>query len=188
MGLLADGEFGIGALERDPALLRPEQAADQAQQRGFAGRVGAGHEHRLARPKREAQGPEDGPAAPDAGEIGGRESHQLCPGASGRDRAAKPPPAPAPPASPRARGRRAKSPVSVAMWLTSVDFLERRKKRPYKPIVPRSLSPRAELATDDEEALPVSPYRPAAALPVGWEPITMTSLDRFRCCKPLNGD
>src|SRR5262249_55040496 len=71
------------------------------------------------------------------------------------------------------------------MWLTSVDFLERRKKRPYKPIVPRSLSTRAELATDDEEALPVSPYRSAAALPVGWEPITMTSLDSFRCCKPL---
>src|SRR5262249_53370199 len=71
------------------------------------------------------------------------------------------------------------------MWLTSVDFLERRKKRPYKPIVPRSLSTRAELATDDEEALPVSPYRSAAALPVGWEPITMTSLDSFKCCKPL---
>ena len=73
----------------------------------------------------------------------------------------------------------------LPILFTSVDYLEQRKKRPYKPIVPRSLSTRAELATDDEEALPVSPYRPAAALPVGWEPITMTSLDSFRCCKPL---
>jgi hypothetical protein len=51
--------------------------------------------------------------------------------------------------------------------MTIVDFLEPRKKRPYKPIVPRSLLTRAELATDDEEALPVIPYRRAAALP-GW--------------------
>src|SRR5439155_16694476 len=28
-------------------------------------------------------------------------------------------------------------------------------------------------------------YRRAASLPVGWDPTTMTSLDSFRCCKPL---
>jgi hypothetical protein len=39
--------------------------------------------------------------------------------------------------------------------LTSVDFLEQRKKRPYKPSRRARYQPRAVLATDDEEALAV---------------------------------
>src|SRR5205823_4491310 len=35
------------------------------------------------------------------------------------------------------------------------------------------------------QALPVASYRRAASLPVGWDPTAMTSLDSFRCCKPL---
>jgi len=41
----------------------------------------------------------------------------------------------------------------MAMMLTIVDFLECRKKRPYKPVVPRSLpQPRADVATGDQRA------------------------------------
>jgi aconitate hydratase len=36
-----------------------------------------------------------------------------------------------------------------------------------------------------EDALPVTIYRRAATLPVGWEPKDMSSLDSFRCCKTL---
>jgi hypothetical protein len=44
------------------------------------------------------------------------------------------------------------------MLLAIVDFLEPRKKRPYKPVVPRStIATRAELATDDEEAASGNP-------------------------------
>jgi hypothetical protein len=71
------------------------------------------------------------------------------------------------PAAAAVRKSRERTDDFVPMWLTIVDFLERRKKRPYKPIVPRSLSTRAELATDDEEALPVIPYRRTAG-PPGW--------------------
>ena len=78
--------------------------------------------------------------------------------------AGRPAPAAIPARSPRPE-MSGKTPDFMAMLLASVDFLEQRKKRPYKPFVPRSLSTRAELATDSEGALPVYTYRRAAALP-----------------------
>src|SRR6202040_3136734 len=67
----------------------------------------------------------------------------------------------------------------------SVDFLERRKKRPYKPSSRAHYQPAQDSRPVTGEALPVVSYLRAAPLPVGWEPTTMTSLDSFRCCKPL---
>jgi hypothetical protein len=72
------------------------------------------------------------------------------------------------------------------MLLTIVDYLEPHKKRPYKPVIPRStVATRAELATDAKEAASGNPIPYGRPLPVGWEPSNMTSLDSFRCCKPL---
>jgi aconitate hydratase len=59
------------------------------------------------------------------------------------------------------------------------------KKDPISHRAAPDYQPRAELATDDEDAPPVLFYRHPAGLPVGWEPIAMTSLDSFRCCKAL---
>jgi aconitate hydratase len=59
------------------------------------------------------------------------------------------------------------------------------KKDPISHRAAPDYQPRAELATDDEDAPPVLLYRHPAGLPVGWEPIAMTSLDSFRCCKAL---
>src|SRR5262249_61616197 len=73
------------------------------------------------------------PAASKAGEIGPHQPHHGA--APGR-------PSPAGTLT-------GKNPDSMRMSLASVDFLEWRKKRPYKPIVPRPLSTRAGLATDD---------------------------------------
>jgi hypothetical protein len=52
------------------------------------------------------------------------------------------------------------------MSLTLVDFLERRKKSPYKPIDPRSLSNSAEVVIDGEVFGNFLPLRPAT--PAGW--------------------
>src|SRR5256884_8600829 len=73
----------------------------------------------------------------------------------------------------------------MPMSLASVDFLERRKKRPYKPSSRAHYQPAQDSRPVTGGAFPVVSYRRAAPLPVGWEPTTMTSLDSFRCCKPL---
>src|SRR5438105_10527957 len=73
----------------------------------------------------------------------------------------------------------------MPMSLASVDFLERRKKRPYKPSSRAHYQPAQDSRPVTGGAFPVVSYRRAAPLPVGWDPITMTSLDSFRCCKPL---
>src|SRR5262249_24804276 len=78
-----------------------------------------------------------------------------------------------------------KIPDSMPMSLASVDFLERRKKKPYKPSSRAHYQPAQDSRPVTGEAFPVVPYRRAAPLPVGLEPTTMTSLDSFRCCKPL---
>ena len=73
------------------------------------------------------------------------------------------------------------------MLLTSVDYLEPRKKRPYKPFrsahlrsSPRGWS-RPAIRGVSGNKLP----QPQIEGPVGWETVVMTSLDSFRCCKPL---
>src|SRR6201982_4176730 len=73
----------------------------------------------------------------------------------------------------------------MPMSLASVDFLERRKKRPYKPSSRAHYHPAQDSRPVTGEALPVVSYLRAAPLPGGWEPSTMTSLDSFKCCKTL---
>src|SRR5215469_2734871 len=182
--LLADGELQITAVELEPSLLRPHQARDQAKQRGFAHAIGAGHQQGLARANGKAQAAEDLAAPPDAGKVGPDEPHHLpTPGALGCRRN---------PAAGRAAlaagwvpTGSGKIPDSMPMSLASVDFLERRKKRPYKPSSRAHYQPAQDSRPVTGEAFPVASYRRAAPLPVGWEPTTMTSLDSFRCCKPL---
>src|SRR5262249_15293670 len=55
VGLLADGELPIPALELEPPLLRPHQARDQAKQGGLAHAIGAGDQQRFAPADRKAQ-------------------------------------------------------------------------------------------------------------------------------------
>src|SRR4029079_8403837 len=84
-------------------------------------------------------------------------------------------------------GRRArKSGHFLPILWSSVDDLEWRKKRPYKPQQsalmlqnPRGRRDRRQWATPGN-VLP----RPSA-FPVGWDTTDMTSLDSFRCCKTL---
>jgi hypothetical protein len=71
------------------------------------------------------------------------------------------------------------------MSLARVDFLEWRKKRPYKASSRAHYQPALDSRPVTRGAFPVVFYRRTAPLPVGWDPITMTSLDSFRCCKPL---
>src|SRR6059058_4178367 len=78
-----------------------------------------------------------------------------------------------------------KNPDSMPMSLARVDFLEWRKKRPYKPSSRAAYQPARDSRPVTRQALPVASYRRAASLPVGWDPTAMTSLDSFRCCKPL---
>jgi aconitate hydratase A / 2-methylisocitrate dehydratase len=69
--------------------------------------------------------------------------------------------------------------------LTSIDCLERRKERPYKPGLSAFIFDR----TRTSRPATVGRYRwYTTALvrpPVGWETTDMTSLDSFRCCKTL---
>ena len=69
--------------------------------------------------------------------------------------------------------------------LTSIDCLEQRKKRPYKPGLSAFIFDR----TRTSRPATVGRYRwYTTALvrpPVGWETTDMTSLDSFRCCKTL---
>src|SRR5436189_2359498 len=78
-----------------------------------------------------------------------------------------------------------KNPDSMPMSLARVDFLEWRKKRPYKPSSRAAYQPARDSRPVTRQALPVASYRRAASLLVGWDPTAMTSLDSFRCCKPL---
>src|SRR5215469_14535208 len=68
-------------------------------------------------------------------------------------------------------------------WQASI-FWNGAKKDPISHRPVPTINPR-RTRTGDRGALPVGSYRRAAPLPVGWEPTTMTSLDSFRCCKPL---
>src|ERR1700720_4554402 len=189
VGLLADGQLQITAAEFKPALLRSHQARHQAKQGGFAHAIGAGHQQCIARANGKAQAAEDLAAPPDAGEVGPDEPHHRPPPGArprrGHNFRRDPTAGRAPSAACRVRTGGGKIPDSMPMSLASVDFLERRKKRPYKPSSRAHYQPAQDSRPVTEEALPVVSYRRAAPLPVGWEPTTMTSLDSFRCCKPL---
>src|SRR5262249_6572461 len=69
-------------------------------------------------------------------------------------------------------------------WQASI-FWNGAKKDPISHRPAPTINPRRTRDRVTGEAFPVAPYRRAAPLPVGWEPTTMTSLDSFRCCKPL---
>jgi len=75
----------------------------------------------------------------------------------------------------------------LSILLTSVDYLEQRKKRPISPIDPRTRSVnRAESATGGEGRFRYLNYRyraPALSGRVGNSRHDV--LDSFRCCKPL---
>ena len=75
VGVLADGQLGVAALEHELSRVRPDQARDQAKQRGLARAVGAGDEQGLAGIECKAQASEDLAAAADAGEVGAGEAH-----------------------------------------------------------------------------------------------------------------
>src|SRR5262249_5121670 len=85
VGLLADRELPITALELEPPLLRPHQARDQAKQGGLAHAIGAGDQQRFAPADRKAQTAEDLTAPPDASEVGPDEP-QHPPAAPARGR------------------------------------------------------------------------------------------------------
>src|SRR5439155_941069 len=63
-----------------------------------------------------------------------------------------------------------KNPDSMPMSLARVDFLEWRKKRPYKPSSRAAYQPARDSRPVTRQALPVASYRRAASLPVGWDP------------------
>src|SRR5262249_29158302 len=65
VGLLADGELPITALELEPPLLRPHQARDQAKQGGLAHAIGAGDQQRFAPARQQAQRGRARPPPPD---------------------------------------------------------------------------------------------------------------------------
>src|SRR5215831_11749607 len=69
-------------------------------------------------------------------------------------------------------------------WQVSI-FWNGAKKDPISHRPAPTINPRWTRDRGPGEALPVVSYRRTAPLPVGWEPTTMTSLDSFRCCKPL---
>src|SRR5262249_19253837 len=133
-----------------------------------------GHQQGLARAHRKAQAVEDLTAAPDAGDIGGDEPHQPTARArrdpmwARQQRIRTLPFAPragvsiAFPIGPEQRG----NPHFMVISPIFIDYLNPRKKRPYKPIRPRSLptraAPRRSTRPIDTEALPVIPYRRAA--------------------------
>src|SRR5262249_28675168 len=73
----------------------------------------------------------------------------------------------------------------MPMSLASVDFLERRKKRPYKPSSRAHYQPAQDSRPATGEAFPVVQYSRASPLPFACAPSPLTSLDSFRCCKPL---
>src|SRR5262249_6580372 len=137
VGLLADGELPITALELEPPLLRPHQARDQAKQGGLAHAIGAGDQQRFAPADRKAQTAEDLTAPPDASEVGPDEPHHLPPPRprrrGGKSRRCKLTAVRPPLATSLVRTGSEKIPDSMPMLLASVDFLEWRKKRPYKP-------------------------------------------------------
>src|SRR5262249_43943257 len=170
VGLLADGELPTTPLEREPPLLWPHQARDQAKRGGFAAAVGAGHQQRFARADRKAQSAEALPAPPNAGKVGPDEPHHLAtPGARGRcapDPRCNPTAIRAPLAPSLVRTGSGKIPDSMPMSLASVDFLEWRKKRPYKPSSRADYQPALGSRPGTGEALPVVSYRRAA--PAGW--------------------
>ena len=75
VGLFADGQLRIAALEFKPPRIRPDQARDQPKQRGLAHAIGAGDQQGLAGAERKAQAFEDLATAADAGKIGAGEAH-----------------------------------------------------------------------------------------------------------------
>jgi len=79
VGLLADRQLQITAVEFEPSLLRSHQARHQAKQGGLAHPIGAGHQQCLARANGKAQAAEDLAAPSDAGEVGPDEPHHLPP-------------------------------------------------------------------------------------------------------------
>ena len=78
MRLLADGEFVVAALDREPAAGDAEEPANQPQQRRFACPVAAGDGQGFAGCDAEAHAGEHLAAAAPAGKIGTDQSHRRC--------------------------------------------------------------------------------------------------------------
>src|SRR5262249_1115705 len=132
-----DGNLPITPRELGPPLVCPPRARDRARRGGFADAVGAGPQQRFPRADRKAQSAEDLPAPPDAGKVGPDEPHHLAtPDARGRcapDPRCNPTAIRAPLTPSLVRTGSGKIPDSMPMSLASADFLEWRKKSPYKP-------------------------------------------------------
>src|SRR5215467_10065874 len=74
----------------------------------------------------------------------------------------------------------------VSMLLTSVDYLEQRKKRPYKPgLSAFTYKNRARMSRPATVGRARWYITAIVRPPVVWETTDMTSLDSFRCCKTL---
>jgi len=127
VGVFADGQLRIAALEFKPSRIHPDQARDQAKERGLAHAIGAGDEQGFAGVERKAQAFEDQATAPDAGKIGAGEAHhRLARRSNGpnptsrRKRDVRLAPSALPPIG---KGRE-RNRGFLPMLLASVDFLE----------------------------------------------------------------
>src|SRR5262249_14947393 len=134
VGLLCHGQLRVAAAQDQGSPARPQQPGHEAQQGRFSRTVGAGDEECLAQPDRKAHTGKTLPATPDAGKVPCLKPHHThaprhprvsCPNVS-RPSVSCP--------SVSARCLAKKSLVKIMFTLLrSVDCLERREKRPYKP-------------------------------------------------------
>src|SRR5207247_11334308 len=118
------------------ALLRRHKPRGKRQWGGFAPAIGPRHQAPSARPDRKSDAAKDLPAPSTAREIGTYEPHHLrAPGARPQRHrlSRKFPGLLARLAASLAGTGNEKTLISMPMSLASVDFLERHKKRPYKP-------------------------------------------------------
>ena len=175
-------ELRVAALQRQPAAARAAtRPATSRSSDDLPAPFGPVTSERLAGADREAQARKHLPAAPDAGKVGARSrirrpGHRSA-GGTARDR---PGPLRRPQAHRKLRHLR-------CILLRRIDFLEPRKKRPYKPDRP-ALDYRTPRGCRDRRrgALPVVQYRSSRCLSTRLDGNRhlMTSLDSFRAASP----